>query len=343
MTQTIENKEDLEKGGNFELSSIEKPVPISTDDDYQLPEDEWEGEFELDYNADELIRMVGAPTTKGLQSRDKIVFFLGVTDIICLSFFLHGLPWIMPWFYILKAPILILIRVYQYFQCKCQYFLIDFCYFANLLLMIYIVFFPENKKLFTVIYSICHGPLAWAVCLFHNSLVFHSLDKMTSAFIHISPLLVTYSIRWFSKDFPESQQRYGVCDEDSSECSNFIYTGIFPILFYIAWILLYGFSIKWIIPMPSEDYLTSFRFLTRKGQQLNFLKNISFGWLFYAVGNVIVTFIMLCPTIFFYHNQILDFLLGVIVISVALWNGAGYYIHVFSKRYEKMLQDEIRS
>lgn len=339
---SIENNEDLEKGGNLELQSIEKSLPNTIEDEFQLPDNEWEGEFEIDYNVDELIRMVGAPTTKSLQSRDKIVFFLGVTDIICLSFFLHGLPWIMPWFYLLKAPILILIRIYQYFQCKCQYFLIDFCYFANLLLMIYIIFFPENKKLFTVIYSICHGPLAWAVCLFHNSLVFHSLDKMTSVFIHISPVLVTYCIRWFNKEFPISQQRYGVCEEDS-DCSSFIYTAIFPILFYIGWILLYGFSIKFIIPMPSEEYLTSFRYLTRKGQPLNFLNKMPYGWFLYAIGNIIVTFIMLCPTILFYHSQILNFLLGIVVVSVAIWNGAGYYIHIFSKRYEKMLQDEIKS
>src|SRR4051794_7827254 len=33
------------------------------------------------------------------------------------------------------------------------------------------------------------GPLAWAIVTWRNSMVFHSLDKITSMFIHITPTL----------------------------------------------------------------------------------------------------------------------------------------------------------
>ena len=94
-------------------------------------------------------------------------------------------------YYLVKAPLLISYRIYSYFQDRCQYFLIDFCYWANLLLLIQIVFFPTNKRLFMVAYAVSHGPLIWAVGLFKNALVFHSVDKTISAFIHISPYMVS--------------------------------------------------------------------------------------------------------------------------------------------------------
>ena len=46
-----------------------------------------------------------------------------------------------------------------------------------------------------VAYAVTHGPLIWAVGLFKNALVFHSIDKTISAFIHISPYMVIASTK----------------------------------------------------------------------------------------------------------------------------------------------------
>ena len=43
---------------------------------------------------------------------------------------------------------------------------------------------------------VSNGPLAWAVLAFNNSLIFHSAQHMVSAFIHISPMLLSYCLRW---------------------------------------------------------------------------------------------------------------------------------------------------
>lgn len=39
-------------------------------------------------------------------------------------------------------------------------------------------------------YCAAHGPLAFSVATWRNSLVFHSLEKMTSLFIHLYPPFV---------------------------------------------------------------------------------------------------------------------------------------------------------
>jgi hypothetical protein len=113
-----------------------------------------------------------------------------VANVFALAFLVHGLPWFMPWYYVVKAPILLAYRFHSYFKNNLHYFLLDFCYWANLLLLIQIIFFPTNKRLFMVAYAVTHGPLIWAVGLFKNALVFHSVDKTISAFIHISPYMV---------------------------------------------------------------------------------------------------------------------------------------------------------
>jgi hypothetical protein len=84
------------------------------------------------------------------------------------------------------------------------YSVYDLCYFVNLLTLTYIWIFPSSKILFIVCYMLSHGPVALAIVLWKNSLVFHSecvaahefsrsltsslvsgLDKVTSLFIHM--------------------------------------------------------------------------------------------------------------------------------------------------------------
>ena len=47
------------------------------------------------------------------------------------------------------------------------------------------------------------GPLALAIPIWRNSLVFHSLDKVTSVFVHALPGLLTFLLRWVPATRPE--------------------------------------------------------------------------------------------------------------------------------------------
>ncbi len=47
----------------------------------------------------------------------------------------------------------------------------------------------------------CSPPeMAWSVLAWRNSLVFHSLDKTTSLFIHLTPNILLYALRWLDED-----------------------------------------------------------------------------------------------------------------------------------------------
>jgi len=52
--------------------------------------------------------------------------------------------------------------------------------------------YPQSEAVFAVMFGAVNGPMAAAVLIFRNSIVFHDYDRMTSAYIHLVPLLMTY-------------------------------------------------------------------------------------------------------------------------------------------------------
>ena len=91
----------------------------------------------------------------------------------------------------------------------------DFCYYANTIFIVMLLFYPRNEKLFLVCFSFAEvstlfihfclymiefavyfshltsgsmqGPLAWALIVWRCSLVFSSFDKIVSVLIHLLP------------------------------------------------------------------------------------------------------------------------------------------------------------
>lgn len=72
------------------------------------------------------------------------------------------------------------VRWYKYHKIGFHYFLADLCYFVNLLMIMVIWFFPQSKRLFIATFCLGMGNNAVAIAMWRNSLVFHSLDKVTS-------------------------------------------------------------------------------------------------------------------------------------------------------------------
>lgn len=72
------------------------------------------------------------------------------------------------------------VRYWTYRKTGYHYFLADLCYFVNVLLTLSIWVFPQSKRLVLSTFCLAFGNNAMAIALWRNSLVFHSLDKVTS-------------------------------------------------------------------------------------------------------------------------------------------------------------------
>jgi hypothetical protein len=104
-------------------------------------------------------------------------------------------------FYTFHTYMLISLVGYRFYSYKSQnyhYYMVDFCYFANVLILIFINYAPKNGALFKAFFMYANGPFGIAVPAFRNSLVFHRVDNMTSLFIHMIPLISSWTLRWFT-------------------------------------------------------------------------------------------------------------------------------------------------
>lgn len=92
-------------------------------------------------------------------------------------------------------------------------------------------------------YCLSYGNNAWAIAMWRNSMVFHSLDKVTSLFIHLMPPVVFHTLvhvadpAFVAERFPaisrvKTTDRYGLGE-----------MVIFATIPYAIWQLLYHFLI----------------------------------------------------------------------------------------------------
>jgi hypothetical protein len=208
---------------------------------------------------------------------------------------------------------------------------------------------PRSKRLFISTYCLAYGNNAVAIAMWRNSMVFHSLDKVTSLFIHIMPpatlhclvhltpadilrnrFPAVYNIK-FSE--PGSPEHYSL--------SAMIAWATIP---YAVWQLCYHFFIS-----------------VRRREKIAAGRPTSFTWLRKsysktAIGRVVLSlpesmqelaFMLIqycyalltmvpCPLWFWSRWASSVFLFCVFVWSI--WNGANYYMDIFGKKFQNELE-----
>eukprot|EP01006_Ploeotia_vitrea_P029461 TRINITY_DN62002_c0_g1_i3.p1 TRINITY_DN62002_c0_g1~~TRINITY_DN62002_c0_g1_i3.p1 ORF type:complete len:495 (-),score=205.28 TRINITY_DN62002_c0_g1_i3:36-1484(-) len=285
---------------------------------------------------------------------DKIGFFMGV---VCswITVFLLGwrpyllLPWCASW-----IVVLFFVRWAVYWYKKWHYFVFDFCYFANVLLVTYMYAYPHSRRFFNIVFALNNGPLLWAIVFWRNCLVFHHLDKITSLFIHIGGVLCTFTIRWLSFAGDDDVQGPSLVSPDydaihsmraTFESLTWYQAIVSPVIVYMVWQTGYFLKTEFSVfritsstPVADDDsVMTSFKWL-EKG---------SLGWLvnnrhvrpehkvyFFMLYQLIFTFITLLPVKLMFDSFAVHVGVIVLVIACSVWNGASYYFEVVVKRYE---------
>lgn len=175
-------------------------------------------------------------TPKHVKLRDKLTFASGVMLALISAFWLGSSPSTFYKLYTFKAIFLFALRFFLYKKSRMHYYLLDFCYYANFVLVVQVWLFNDSCAVEKIMFAFAMGPLAWSILAFRNSMIFHSLDKvldslsacllwalrmhsmrschalsilililrlspqMTSLFLHVFPPLVAWAIRWYPGD-----------------------------------------------------------------------------------------------------------------------------------------------
>lgn len=274
--------------------------------------------------------------TKAVVLREKISFVLGAANIFLTAMFLSMGAQAMAYWYTLKFVAFISIRAVLYRRKSQHYFLFDFCYFANACLLVYIWLLPHSPTLFSVCFLFANGPLAWAVPLWKNSLVFHSLDKLTSCFIHISPAFVTWAFLWNGNGQAWLRDGgYQVCSFDDAGCSPVAgRTLLIAFGLYCLWQALYLVRVEVIgaRKVKERDYMTSKVYMSKKGvlglivRRFPALKPYETA---VFVGIQLVYTLATCSlTPLWYMHSWLHTTLITVVCLWSAWNGASFYFHL---------------
>ncbi|KAG0146851.1 hypothetical protein CROQUDRAFT_106857 [Cronartium quercuum f. sp. fusiforme G11] len=277
--------------------------------------------------------------SKTVSLREKASFFFSVNNVLGTALLLAFWPEYIPLSYTLQAAYYLPLRIYTYRKQAYHYFLFDLCYVVNGLTLLFLWIWPSNALLFQACYGLAHGPSAFAIATWRNSLVFHSVEKVTSLFIHIYPALVFTVIRHFD---PNASKRYPALND--LQTISVTRTLIICSTVHIVWQTLYY---RYVIiarakKIEAGGRPTSFTYLlnSKSGLISKLLKSIkpenranSF-----MISQYFYTLLTILPSLlWFFNSKTLSGLFLWIMFSVSVWNGASFYMEVFGRRFEKEL------
>jgi hypothetical protein len=129
--------------------------------------------------------MKGAPFVRLV---DKLSFILGVLLLIFTTYIMGRYPDTHYYtFHCVTVITLVIFRFYNYRSKGWHYYLFDFCYYANTIMITFLTLFPKEDILFKVFFVYANGPFGLAIPAFKNSMIFHKIDNLISCSIHLIP------------------------------------------------------------------------------------------------------------------------------------------------------------
>ncbi|EMR08461.1 hypothetical protein PNEG_03289 [Pneumocystis murina B123] len=277
-----------------------------------------------------------------IRTRNKVAFVLGVGNVFFSALLIGMSPQHLHLWYSVQILYFMPLRYITYHRKGMHYFIADLCYWVNMMLLLYLWVFPSSKFLFVSTYFLSFGSLSWAIIAWKNSLVFHSMDKVTSLFIHIFPPTVLHTIIHIVP-IEYTYKRFPVLEEltDIDIFPAFIATSIA----YFIWQALYYIFIQ-----------------VRRREKISAGRPTSFTWLLKSYSNTWIgklmlklpeptrpfafmaiqymyTLITMAPCPWWYSHKKFSTIFLSSLFAWSVWNGASYYVDVFGRRFQKELED----
>lgn len=214
----------------------------------------------------------------------------------------------------------------------------DLCYAVQLLLLFQLWWLPTSITLAKVSFAFAMGPLLWSIVAFRNSLVYHSVDKVTSLFLHFFPACVVWTYRFYPP-----QHLVQVLDKDATLAARWDSAtawelSILPMLPYLAWSILYGLKIFVISSkkIQQRQYETLFHYVTtRKGIFAAVVLRfpVKARPLAYVGLHMALTQAVMGLNTIWWANKTAATAAIMVAFGLAAWHGASFYFDVFAHRY----------
>ncbi|KAJ8526524.1 hypothetical protein K7X08_029001 [Anisodus acutangulus] len=278
---------------------------------------------------------------------NKVTHLMGVLGFGAFCFILGARPKDIRYVYCLFYVIFVPLRWIYYRYKKWHYYLLDFCYYANTIFVITLLFFPTKEKLFMVCLSFAEGPLAWALIVWRCSLVFSSVDKIVSVFIHLLPGLVFFTIRWWDPELFGAMHPEGTPERASwpyVESQSYLWTWLFwvPLAAYFIWQVLYYLIVEVLRRqrlLRDPEVMTSYREMSKKAKKANNIwwrvsgllgdQNRLFMYILLQAIFTIATTALTVPIFLSYKFHVV---FQIFKVSASIWNGGNFMLDVMPRQ-----------
>ncbi|XP_041370187.1 glycerophosphocholine acyltransferase 1-like [Gigantopelta aegis] len=287
-----------------------------------------ESEPVIEYEMNSFVKVV-----KQRRLLQKLVYMFSVFSIILLTHSLLEATWLLPYYYSVSAPVLLFIRIIMYCNYKWQYFLLEFCYVGLVMLYMFIWALPYSPRFFAVVFSLSNGPLLWGMGIYQNSFVFHNIEKVTSVFIHFFPAILCFVIRWYPV---QTSRKWYVPFLSRDWEMSLVWLVVIPVGCVGLHNCVYNVIVHMLLK-PSEDHITSFKFFIARKESDMIVKAFNiFGtrWRIFVYNflHVLVCGVSMFASLLWYNYFIAHCVFLSSMFTLTIYNGANYYMDVFSVR-----------
>merc|ERR1719436_2229547 len=126
--------------------------------------------------------------------RHKWVFALAQWEFAASAFWIGRWPETYYLYYTAQMVLIIGAKVLDYRVKAQHYFLLDFCFFANFFVILWLWLFPTSGHFFNAAEGVC-GLLAISIVVFRNSCVPHDFVRLSNAYVHYPAVLCMVSVK----------------------------------------------------------------------------------------------------------------------------------------------------
>ena len=279
---------------------------------------------------------------------DKHWFMMGVSNMVLSAYLVGAFPDLYFVYFTPKVLSLIVLRLVKFYRRKQHFLLWDFCYWANFLCIFYCWVMPKSPMVFRIVFMCANGPLAWSVLAFNHAMIFHSYAHMTSVVVHVSPLLLSYGLRWNAapvSDVGLAAMHFQVCpsSDSCSEISALQLISETLLGFYLWWLVLYY---VWIF-IALGSYIEKHSYQTLWDRILVMkpvgpvLQRLLKTWpkllvqLIYLLLHLAFSTATMLVAVVLWHSQFAHFTFLTAIVLSTIKNAGDFYLDVIGSKYEE--------
>lgn len=303
-------------------------------------------------------------------------FAAGSLIFTCIVFLAAAYPFILPHLFLAFSLFALPLRAYDFtiVNPKNTFFLLDFCYFVNVGVVIFLMLPVEARdpRVEAALYALAEGPVAGAIAAWQTAWVFSSIEHTISVLIHLMPGLAMYAHRHLPRVTTWNQimscipklrsaataLNFSGCITDKGPLSSalplewkscMMWLMLAPMVFYAIWQFIYFLAVQVLSEnaIRRDNLDTSYKCLARRAARANnFLarlvlqgklrRRLFLYGLLQAAYTAAALLVVAVPTYYSWH---LAFLWQVTKFVLPVHYGAR---HLFSRLIKAAISDAVR-